>query len=109
MDVVEDARRAKIPIYFIKVGRDIPGRVQVGDEMWRTAVERTGGHFYGGADEASIEKALSDIDRASAGRIEYKQYSTERPRYAPFALAAAVFWAAALLLRLTVPAFSVFP
>ena len=73
MDVVEDARRAKIPIYFIKVGRDIPGRVQIGDEMWRTAVERTGGHFYGGADEASIEKALSDIDRASAGRIEYKQ------------------------------------
>jgi hypothetical protein len=109
MDVVEDARRAKIPIYFIKVGRDIPGRVQIGDEMWKTAVERTGGHFYGGADEASIEKALSDIDKASAGRIEYKQYSTERPRFAPFALAAAAFWSLAILLRLTVPVFSVFP
>jgi hypothetical protein len=109
MDVVEDARRAKIPIYFIKVGRDIPGRVQIGDEMWRAAVERTGGHFYGGADEASIEKALSDIDRAAAGRIEYKQYSTERPRYTPFALAAAALWSLALLLRLTVPTFAVFP
>src|SRR5262245_29884666 len=108
-DVVEDARRAKIPIYFIKVGRDIPGRVQIGDEMWKSAVERTGGHFYGGADEASIEKALSDIDRASAGRIEYKQYSTERPRFAPFALAAAAFWALAILLRLTGTVLSVFP
>ena len=109
MDVVEDARTAKIPIYFIKVGREIPGRVQIGDEIWRQAVERTGGHFYGGADEVSIDKALRDIDRASAGRIEYKQYSTERPRFTPFALAAATLWSVALLLRLTVPAFAVFP
>jgi hypothetical protein len=109
MDVVEDARKAKIPIYFIKVGREIPGRVQIGDEIWRSAVERTGGHFYGGADEASIEKALADIDRASAGRIEYKQYSTERPRFTPFALIAAGLWSLALLLRLTVPTFAVFP
>jgi von Willebrand factor type A domain len=109
MDVVEDARRAKIPIYFIKVGREIPGRVQIGDEIWRSAVERTGGHFYPGADEASIEKALKDIDRATAGRIEYKQYSTERPRFAPFALIAAGLWSVALLLRLTIPTFAVFP
>ena len=58
-DVVEDARRAKIPIYFIKVARDVPGRVQIGDDIWRSAVERTGGHFYPGADEASIQKALA--------------------------------------------------
>jgi von Willebrand factor type A domain len=109
MDVVEEARAAKIPIYFIKVGREIPGRVQIGDEIWRAAVERTGGHFYSGADEASIERALRDIDRASAGRIEYKQYSTERPRFTPFALLAAGLWSLALLLRLTVPVFSVFP
>jgi hypothetical protein len=109
MDVVEDARKARIPIYFVKVGREIPGRVQIGDEIWRQAVERTGGHFYGGADEASIDKALRDIDRASAGRIEYKQYSTERPRFTPFALLAAGLWSLAALLRLTVPAFSVFP
>ena len=109
MDVVEEARKAKIPIYFVKVGREIPGRVQIGDEIWRSAVERTGGHFYGGADEASIDKALRDIDRASAGRIEYKQYSTERPRFTPFALAAAGLWSLALVLRLTVPMFSAFP
>jgi hypothetical protein len=109
MDVVNDARKAKIPIYFVKVGREIPGRVQIGDEIWRQAVEHTGGHFYGGADEASIDKALRDIDRASAGKIEYKQYSTERPRFTPFALIAAGLWSLALLLRLTVPAFAVFP
>jgi hypothetical protein len=108
-DVVEDARRAKIPIYFIKVARDVPGRVQIGDDIWRSAVERTGGHFYGGADEASIQKALADIDRASAGKIELKQYSTERPRFSPFALAAAALWSVALLLRMTVPTFRTFP
>jgi Mg-chelatase subunit ChlD len=108
-DVVEDARRAKIPIYFIKVARDVPGRVQIGDDIWRSAVERTGGHFYPGADEASIEKALGDIDRASAGKIEVKQYSTERPRFSPYALAAAALWSLALLLRMTVPTFRTFP
>jgi Mg-chelatase subunit ChlD len=108
-DVVGEAARAKIPIYFIKVGRDIPGRAQIGDEMWRAAVQRTGGRFYPGADEASIERALADIDRAGAGRIEYKQYSTERPRFSPFAMAAAGLWALALLLRMTMPVFGTFP
>ncbi|MEZ5285965.1 MAG: VWA domain-containing protein [Vicinamibacterales bacterium] len=108
-DVVGDAQRAKIPIYFIKVGRNVPGRAQIGDELWKAAVERTGGHFYPAADEASIERAIRDIDRASAGRIEYRQYSTERPRFSPFALAAAVLWSLALLARMTVPAFATFP
>jgi Mg-chelatase subunit ChlD len=108
-DVVDDARRAKIPIYFIKVGRSVPGRVQIGDEMWRAAVERTGGHFYPAADEEQMLKAISDIDRASAGTIELKQYSTERPRFMPFALAAAGLWALALALRLMVPLFQTFP
>lgn len=108
-DVVRDAQRARIPIYFIKVGRNLPGRAQIGDELWRAAVERTGGHFYPAADEPSIEKAIADIDRASAGRIEYRQYSTERPRFAPFALAAAALWSLALLLRMVVPVFGTFP
>ena len=108
-DVVGDAQRAKIPIYFIKVGRNVPGRAQIGDELWRSAVERTGGHFYPAADEPSIERAIADIDRASAGRIEYRQYSTERPRFPPFALAAAALWSLALLLRMTVPLFGTFP
>ncbi len=108
-DVVEEARRARIPIYFIKVARETPGRAQIGDDIWRSAVQRTGGRFYPGADEASLERALADIDRASAGRIEYKQYSTERPRFAPFAMAAAGLWSLALLLRMTVSVFGTFP
>jgi len=34
---------------------------------------------------------------------------TERPRYAPFALAAVALWSAALLLRFTIPTFQTFP
>jgi hypothetical protein len=108
-DVVEEARKAKIPIYFIKVGKAPPGRVQIGDELWKGAVERTGGHFYSGADENQILKAINDIDRASAGKIELRQYSTERPRFAPFGLVAIGLWSLALLLRFTVPVFQTFP
>jgi hypothetical protein len=49
-------------------------------------VERTGGRFYAAPDEDSILKALAEIDRLSPGKIEVRQYSVQRPRYAGFAL-----------------------
>jgi len=56
-----------------------------------------------------IIESIRAIDRSSPGKIELKQYSTERPRYAPFALTGAAFWCLALLVRLTVPTFQTFP
>ena len=53
IDVVEDARRAKIPIYFIKVAREVPGACRLATTSGGRRAERTGGHFYPGADEAS--------------------------------------------------------
>ena len=37
-------------------------------------------------------RALADIDRLSPGRIEVREYSVERPRFAGYVLAAVVFW-----------------
>ena len=54
-------------------------------------------------------RAIQTIDRRAAGKIEMKQYSTERPRYAPFAMTAALLWCAALVLRFTIPTFQTFP
>jgi hypothetical protein len=54
-------------------------------------------------------RAIQSIDRRAAGTIEMKQYSTERPRYAVFALTAAALWCAALILRFTIPTFQTFP
>jgi Mg-chelatase subunit ChlD len=108
-DVLGDARRANIPIYFVRVGT--PGRSQqvISDEVWAAAVAKTGGKFYNAADEATIVRAVKEIDQSAPGRVEMKRYTTEQPRFASFALIGATFWAIALLMRLTLPWFQTFP
>jgi hypothetical protein len=108
-DVLNDALKAKIPVYLVKIGGGVRNKRTVADELWQAAVQRTGGRFYNGGDETTIIQAIQAIDRQTAGRIEIKQYSTERPRFAPFALVAAGLWALALLMRFTLPAFQTFP
>ncbi|HYE85173.1 MAG TPA: vWA domain-containing protein [Vicinamibacterales bacterium] len=108
-DVLEEAQRAKIPVYLIKIGGNIQNKRSVADELWISAVKKTGGEFYSGGDEATIIKAIHAIDSRAAGTIEMKNYSTERPRYAAFAMTAALLWCAALVLRFTVPTFQTFP
>jgi len=108
-DVLSEAQKSKIPVYLIKIGGNIQNKRSVADELWIGAVKKTGGEFFSGGDEATIIKAIQAIDRRAAGKIEMKQYSTERPRYAPFAMTAALLWCAALLLRFTIPTFQTFP
>ena len=108
-DVLAEAQKAKIPVYLIKIGGNLLQKRTVADELWIGAVRRTGGEFFSGGDEDTIIRAIQAIDRRSAGTIEMKQYSTERPRYAVFALTAAALWCAALLLRFTIPTFQTFP
>ena len=108
-DVLAEAQKAKIPVYLIKIGGNIENKRSVADELWIGAVKKTGGQFFSGGDEATIIRSIQAIDRLSAGTIEMKQYSTERPRFAPFALAAVALWCAALILRFTIPTFQTFP
>jgi hypothetical protein len=108
-DILLEARRAKIPVYMIRVsynkglGRVLP------DEIWKPAIEATGGRFYAAADEATVLRAISEIDRRSGGTIATRRYSTGQPQFSPFALIAAMFWAVALALKLTIPYFQKFP
>ena len=89
IDVLGDAQKAKIPVYFIKIGGNMPEQAQRRRRIWAGAVKRTGGEFFSGGDEATID-ARDPGDRSrAAGKIEMKQYSTERPRFAPFAMIAA--------------------
>jgi Mg-chelatase subunit ChlD len=108
-DVLAEAQRTKIPVYLIKIGGNLLQKRTVADELWIGAVKRTGGEFFSGGDEETIIRAIQAIDRRSAGTIEMKQYSTERPRYAVFALTAAALWCTALVLRFTIPTFQTFP
>ena len=108
-DVLAEAQKSKIPVYLIKIGGNLQNKRSVADELWISAVKKTGGEFFSGGDEATIIRSIQSIDRRAAGKIEMKQYSTERPRYAPFAMTAALLWCAALILRFTVPTFQTFP
>jgi len=109
LDVVEAAEAAEVPIYFVRTRyqREFGGIVS--DELWRDAVERTGGRFYAASDETAILDAIADIDRASVGEIEVNQYVTQQPAFGPYAASAAGLWSLAALLALVVPQFRRFP
>jgi Ca-activated chloride channel family protein len=109
LDIVEAAESAEVPIYFVRTRyqREFGGIVS--DELWRDAVERTGGRFYAASDEAAILEAIADIDRASVGEIEVNQYVTQRPAFGPYAAATAGLWSLAALLAMVVPQFRRFP
>ncbi|MEW6323065.1 MAG: vWA domain-containing protein [Acidobacteriota bacterium] len=109
LDVLRFAERAKVPVFFIRVGGKTDMPRAVSNEAWRSAIQRTGGRFFEAADEATVVRAIQEIDKMAPGRIELKQYSTEQPRYASFAFIAMALWAGAALLRLTVPVFQTFP
>ena len=108
-DVLAAAVDAKIPVYLIRTSRGKTTGDVVPDKIWQPAVEKTGGRFYAAAVEDDVIRAIQDIDQRSAGTIAVKTYSTRQPRFTPFALGAAALWTAALLLKLTVPAFTKFP
>jgi hypothetical protein len=108
-DVVNEAVAAKIPIFLVRINNDKTLGALVPDAMWKAAVGRTGGRFYAAADEGTILQAIGAIDRVAEGRIEVTQYVTQRPKFVPFALAAAAIWSLALMLKLTVPYFRTFP
>ena len=107
--ILAAAIATKIPVFLIRTSRGkLLGEI-VPDSIWKPAVESTGGRFYAAANEADVLRAIQDIDKRSPGTIQVKHYSTNQPRFAPFALGAAALWAAALLLHLTVPYLRTFP
>src|SRR5262249_12731697 len=91
-NIVATQANAKLPVHCIRTDYDKSLGALIPDELWKAAVESTGGRFYAASDEATILRAIHEIDRLSTGTIELKQYSSERPRFPPFALAAAALW-----------------
>jgi hypothetical protein len=108
-DIMSEARRHEIPVYFIRMAYNKSLGDVVSDDMWRKAVARTGGRFYPGADEKTILRAVHEIDELAPGRIEMREYAVQRPRFAPYALIAVTLWACAGVLKLSVRQFRTFP
>src|SRR5207249_9141854 len=103
------ARDNKIPIYMVRTAYDMELGKVADDRLWQPAILRTGGRFYAASDEATILRALEDIDKLSPGRIDLKQYSVQRPRFSAYALVAIGLWFLAGVLKLSVPYFRTFP
>jgi len=108
-EIVAGAVQAKIPVYMIRTSYNKALGGVLPDDIWKPAIEATGGKFYAAGDEASILNAIKEIDRRSAGRVDVKLYSTQKPKFAGYAFIAASFWTVALTLQLTVPYFRKFP
>ena len=107
--IVEETRRWKIPVYMMRTAYNRREGEVLQDKTWRATVERTGGRFYAAYDDESITRALRDIDRLSPGRIETREYSVARPRYAGYTLIAVGMWLTAALLKLGFGVFRTFP
>lgn len=108
-NLVAEARTWKIPVHMIRTAYNRREGEVVQDKIWRDTVERTGGRFYAAYDEESILRALRDIDRLSPGRIDVREYSVQRPRFAGYALAAVALWLSAAVLKLGFGLFRTFP
>jgi len=107
--LVNEARTLKIPVHMIRTAYNYRlGEVQQ-DKIWKAVVERTGGRFYAAYDDDSLSAALAEIDRLSPGRIDVREYSVQRPRFAAYALAATLLWLLAAVLKLGFGVFRTFP
>lgn len=102
-DILESAVAKKVPLYFVRTNYAMDLGELIPDQAWKRAVERTGGRFYAVSDEASLLRAIEDIDRVAVGAIHITHYSTQRPQYALFASVAAGLFALAATLKLGVP------
>ena len=108
-EIMSGAMQTKIPVYMVRTSYNKTLGGVLPDDIWKPAVEATGGKFYAAENEAVIFDAIKDIDRRSAGRVDIHRYSTQRPKFGPYAFMATGFWTVALFLQLTVPYFRKFP
>jgi hypothetical protein len=102
-EVVQAAVDAKVPVYLVRTNYDKGEGQIIPDEMWIPAIERTGGKFYAASSEAALLAAIADIDKAATGTIQVKQYTSQQPRFAIFAMMTLALWSLAIALKLLVP------
>ncbi|MGH9257727.1 MAG: vWA domain-containing protein [Vicinamibacterales bacterium] len=107
--LVASARQSAIPVYMIRTAYNRKFGDVREDKLWQPAIERTGGRFYPASDESTILRAVEDIDRLSAGRIDVREYTAYEPRFAGYALIAVAFWLFAAALKFGVRTFRTFP
>ena len=107
--VLKKAVDNKVPVYMIRTAYARGLFDVVPDQVWKKAIDATGGKFYPAASQETIMQAIKEIDAAATGRVDVREYEVKRPRYMKFALAAVVLWTLALALQMTLRMFRTFP
>jgi hypothetical protein len=107
--VLKKAVDNKVPVYMIRMAFARGLYDVVPDNVWKKAIEATGGKFYPAANQETIMLAIKEIDAAATGRVDVREYSVQQPRYIRFALIAVFLWTIALGLQMTSRMFRTFP
>ena len=108
-EIMAEARKFKVPVYMIRTAFNTKFGGVKQDELWKSAVEASGGRFYVAAEEKDILDAVHDIDRLSPGKINVREYTSQEPRFSGYALIAVALWLTAGLMKVGVPYFRTFP
>jgi hypothetical protein len=108
-DIMAGARKNKIPVYMIRMAYSKSLGDVLPDDLWKSAIERTGGRFYAAANEENIIRAVREIDHLAPGRIDVHEYTVRQPRFAGYALIAVGCWLTAATLKLGFRSFRTFP
>jgi Ca-activated chloride channel homolog len=107
--VLKKAVDNKVPVYMIRAAYARGLYDVVPDQVWKKAIDATGGRFYPASNQETILQAIKEIDAAATGRVEVREYSVRQPRYARFALIAVLLWTLAIGLQMTMRMFRTFP
>jgi hypothetical protein len=108
-EILQNSIDNKIPVYMVRTNYEREKGKVIPDEIWIPAIEKTGGRFYAANNEDALLAAINDIDKVAAGTIATRQYTSQRPRFAFFAMAAAACWLTAATLKLALPQFQKLP
>ncbi len=108
-EIVQASIDNKIPVYMVRTNYEREKGKVIPDEIWVPAIEKTGGRFYAANNEEALLAAIDDINKVSAGTIATRQYTSQTPRFAFFALSAALCWLLGAGLKLTLPQFQKLP
>jgi hypothetical protein len=108
-EILQNSIDNKIPVYMVRTNYEREKGKVIPDEIWIPAIEKTGGRFYAADNEDALLAAIADIDKVSAGTISTRQYTSQTPRFAFFALGAAACFLTGTALKLTLPPFQKVP
>jgi Ca-activated chloride channel family protein len=76
--------------------------VKIDEELLRNIASMTGGEYFRATDNNKLKQIYEQIDKLEKSKIDVREYSKRSEEYLPFALLAALFMLAELLLRNTV-------